>query len=145
MSNQSRNVSIRALEGQPGSEYDEETFLHLLTIERARAARKHQRVWLLLATLEPASGLAVPIPPASASRLFQGLRLLLRDTDITGWYRQTQVIGAVLCASTDAAGFEAPDVIEERIGEGLRRCLPSKAARSLRVRVTPQGPRRVDR
>jgi hypothetical protein len=145
MPNKSQRVSVRALQGHPGTEYDEETFLHLLAIEQARAERKRQRVWLLLATLEPIHGRAVPFTTANAARLFEGLRRLLRDTDIMGWYRQAQVAGAVLCAHADAPGFETPGLIEERVAEGLRKRLPSKAARDLRVRVTPQGPRPVAR
>jgi hypothetical protein len=136
-------ISIRALQGRPGAEYDEETFLHLLAIERARAERKNQRVWLLLATLEPVAGRSIPFPPGSAARLFHGLRGLLRDTDIMGWYRQAQVAAAVLCVDADTPGFETSEFIEERVGEGLRRRLPGKEARSLRVRVTQQGPRRI--
>jgi len=143
MPNQNRPRSIRALGGRSGAEYDEETFLHLLAIEQARAARASQQLRLLLATLEPVSGGPAHIPPADAARLFGGLRALLRDTDIMGWYRQGRVVGAVLSESADAAGHETSGVIEERVGEGLRQHLPAKTARSLRVRVTQQGPRAV--
>jgi hypothetical protein len=143
MPNRSRPRTIRALECQPGTEYNEETFLHLLAIEQARAQRSKHRIRLLLATLEQVPGKPVPIPQASAARLFEGLRLLLRDTDILGWYRQSHVAGAVLTAGAGAPGYETSDLIEQRIGEGLRQRLPSRTARNLRVRVTHQGPQRV--
>ena len=143
MSNQGRPRSIRALESPPGAEYDEETFLHFLAIERARAERSNQRMWLLLATLEPVAGKPIPIPPASATRLFKGLRLSLRDTDIMGWYRQDHVVGAVLGAHADEPEGETSDLIERRVGAGLRERLPANIARGLRVRVTQQGPRRL--
>jgi hypothetical protein len=143
MQNQGRNRSIRALERAPGAEYDEETFLYFLSVERARAQRSNQRLWLLLATLESVDGKPVPIPQSSAAKLFDGLRQSLRDTDIMGWYRQDRVAGAVLTARADAPEQETSGLIEERVGEALRKWLPSRVARSLRVKVTQQGPRRV--
>ena len=97
---------------------------------------------LLLATLEPVPGKPAPIPAASAARLFEGLRQSLRDTDVMGWYRQDRVAGAVLSARPDAQGPETSDLIEQRVGEGLRQRLPAKVARGLRVRVVQQGPQR---
>ena len=143
MANQNHNGPIRALECRPGAEYDEETFLYFLAIERARAERSNRRLRLLLATLEPIPGKPVAIARASAAKLFEGLRLSLRDTDIMGWYEQDRVAGAVLSAPVDAAGWETPGPIEERVGEGLRRRLPAKVAGSLRVRVVQHGPRPV--
>ena len=134
---------IRALECPPGAEYDEEIFLYFLALERARAGQANGRLQLLLATLEPVPGKPVSIPPASAERLFEGLRLSLRDTDVMGWYRQGRVAGAVLCEPPSALVCEMSDIIEQRVGEGLRQRLPSSVARSLRVRVVHQGPRRL--
>jgi hypothetical protein len=143
MSSKGRNRPIRALERQPGTEYSEETFLYLLDVERARAERSHQRLWLLLATLEPVAGRPDPITPASAAKLFEGLRQSLRDTDIMGWYRQDRVAGAVLTARADAPEEETSGLVEQRVGDGLRRQLPRSLARDLRVKVTQQGPRRI--
>jgi len=138
------NGSIRSLDGQPGAAYDEEIFLHLLAIERARADRANQKLRLLLATVEPAPGKPAPISPTSAAKLFDGLRLLLRETDIMGWYEQPRVAGAVLTAPHDAPGFETAGLIEQRVADGLRKKLPLSVARNLRVRVTQHGPRRIE-
>ena len=134
---------VRALERAPGSEYDEETFLYFLTMERARAGRSNQRLRLLLATLESAPGKPAEIPPASAARLFRALKALLRDTDVCGWYRQDRVAGAILTARAGSPDDEASDLIEGRVREGLLERLPSNLARVLRVRITQQGPRRL--
>ena len=143
MSNQGRHEPIRTLECPPGTEYDEETFVYFLAIEQARTQLASHPVRLLLATLEPVAGQPVPIPQASATRLFEGLRLSLRDTDVMGWYRQGRVAGAVLSSRADAPGSEMSGLIEQRVGEKLRQGLPSNAARSLRVRVVQQGPLRI--
>lgn len=145
MAKANNHSSIRALDGRPGAAYDEETFLHLLAIERARADRANQKLRLLLATVEPAAGRPAPIPPASAAKLFDGLRLLLRETDIMGWYEQPRVAGAVLTAPNDSSGFEDASVIEQRVGDGLRKKLPASLARNLRVRITQHGPRRLEK
>ena len=58
--------------------------------------RSNRRLRLLLATLEAVPGKPAPILPAYAARLFEGLRLWLRETDVMGWYRQDRVAGAVL-------------------------------------------------
>jgi hypothetical protein len=145
MSSKSPHNAIRALEGRPGAEYDEETFVHLLALERARAERAGQRVRLLLVTLEPTPGRPVPITLQTAARIFDGLKLLLRDTDVVGWYEQGRVAGAVLTAPADETELEASSVVEQRIGSGLRERLSSKIADELRVRVTQHGPRRVVR
>jgi hypothetical protein len=143
MSNQDRRGSNLAHECPPGSVYDEDTFAYLLNIEWARAERSKHPVRLLLATVEPVSGEPAPISPSSATRLFDGLKQSLRDTDVMGWYRQDRVAGAVLSARGDASGPEMSDLVERRVGERLRQRLPSKIARSLRVRVIQQRPRRL--
>ena len=143
MSNPQPRRPLRALERPPGTEYDEETFVYFLSMERARAGRSNQRLRLLLATLEADPGKPVPIPPASAAKLFKALRLLLRDTDIMGWYRQDRVAGAILTARAGTPEDEASTLIEERVRKGLLERLPSSVAQNLRVRITQQGPRRL--
>jgi len=143
MSKKHDSKAIRALQGRPGAEYDQETFLHLLSIEQARAERANQRVRLLLATLEPVPGKPVEIPPSTAVKLFEALRVLLRDTDFMGWYRQSYVAGAVLSSTANGADYETSALIEQRVRDGLRKHLPAKTAGSLRARVTQHGPRRI--
>jgi hypothetical protein len=124
-------------------EYDEETFLYFLALERARAEHANQPLRLLLAALEPVPGKPQPMPQSSAARLFEGMRLSLRETDVVGWYRQGKVAGAVLSVHPGMPGSEAWDLVERRVGDALRERLPSSAARDLRVRVVEHGPRRL--
>jgi hypothetical protein len=143
MSRQGYADPHRTLDCAPGTEYGEDAFRYFLDIERARAGRSNQPVRLLFASLEPVPGQPVPIPPASANRLFEGLRLTLRDTDIMGWYRQGRVAGAVLNARAEEPRSGLSDLIEQRVGDRLRQSLPSKMARGLRVRVVRLGPRQA--
>jgi hypothetical protein len=123
--------------------YDEDAFLYFLDIERARAGRANLPLRMLFATFEPEPGKPVPIPASSAIRMFEGMTHTLRDTDVVGWYRQGSVAGAVLGARPDAQDSEMSGTVEQRVGEGLRRRVPAKIARSLRVRVVQLGPRQV--
>ena len=118
----------------PGGGYDENTFLYLLAIERARATRSRHPLRLLFATVEPVPGEPALIPNESAARLFESLRSSLRETDVTGWYRQDRVAGVVLSAR-DEPDPETLRGIVERVSEGLQQRLPSKAIRSLKVRI----------
>jgi hypothetical protein len=141
MPTQGRGGSNLALDCPPGTVYDEDAFVYLLDIERARAERSKRPLQVLFATLEPVPGTPAPIPRASATRLFDCLQSSLRETDIMGWYRQDHVAGAVLSARAGAPGSGMSDLIEQRVSDGLRQRLPAKIARSLRVRVLQQQPR----
>ena len=125
--------STRLLECPQGSEYDEEAFMYFLGIERARAERAHQPVRVLLASLEPVPNQPAGFPHASAQKVFAGLRLTLRDTDVVGWYRQDHIAGAVLTfpatAGADVTTFE------RRIETALRRRLPAPLAERLQLRM----------
>ena len=142
MLNQSQHAEIRTLECPSGAEYDEETFLYFLSLEQARAVHSSHQLRLLLVSLEPVPGEPIAVPRASASKMFEGFRLWLRETDVMGWYRQDRVAGAVLSARRDALGPEATGFIEQRVREGLQRRLPSSLAEGLRVRIVHHGPRR---
>ncbi len=126
-----------ALECGPGGEYHEEAFLYLLSVERARADRSNHSLRLVLATLEPVPGRPASIPRTTASRLLKQLKRSLRETDVTGWYRQHRVAAAVLSERAATNMSDVSEVIQKRVDEGLRRRLPSRVARSLRVSVVP--------
>lgn len=124
-----------ALDCRPGKEYDEDAFLYFLAVERSLADRSDHALRLLLVSIEEFPGRPLSMAKATAARLFDALRLSLRETDVIGWYRQDRVAGAVLRARADPAGSDMSRVIRQRVNEGLRRCLPSAVVRSLRVRL----------
>jgi hypothetical protein len=140
MANHHRLRAIRVLDCPSGNEYDEETFRYFLAIEQARAARANLPLRLLLATLETSPGQTVPFSKAGAARLFDALRLALRDTDVMGWYRQSHVAGAVLTVPVVARSAELSEHLERRIGEEVRRRMPANLARLVRVRVINRVP-----
>lgn len=129
-----RPGSVRVLECPRGTEYDEEAFRYFLAIEQARAERARRPICLLMAAMEPLPDKPVPMSPASATSVFVGLRAVLRDTDVVGWFRQDVVAGVVLGASAPSTGAEM-SAFERRVEHGLRRRLPLSLAATLRVRV----------
>jgi hypothetical protein len=124
-----------ALECLPGREYDEDTFLYFLDVERSRANRSNHALRLLLVSVESVPGKPIPLRRATAVRLFAGLRESLRETDVMGWYRQDQVAGAVLRARPDADGPEMSRIIRKRVDEEFRRRLRPADMHTLRVRM----------
>ena len=138
MPTSTRTELTATLESRPGAEYDEDVFFYFLAVERARAQRSKRPLRVLLATVEPDPGKPLPMGKAISGRLFAGLRLSLRETDILGWYEQDRVAGAVLSERGDGPGLVMPGVIdqlEQRVSEVLRPRLRPAVARSLRVRV----------
>lgn len=136
MANPGRKPRL-VLDAKPGTEYDENTFLYFFDVERARAERSNRQLRLLLATLEPVAYKPVAIPPKTAATLFDGLRVSLRETDVTGWYRQHRVAAALLAHREEAPGSDVSLVIRDRVRENLLKRLPDRFARCLRVRVIP--------
>ena len=125
--------NTRLLECPRDSEYDDEAFRYFLSVETARAERARQPLRLLLASFEPSPNQPAPFPRDVAAKVFEGLRLTLRDTDVVGWHEQNRVAAAVMHVTVDVgADFTA---FERRVESGLRRRLPAHLARSLRVRV----------
>lgn len=124
-----------ALECRPGREYDEDAFLYFLSVERSLADRSNHALRLLLVSMEQLPGRPLPMERTTAARLFEALRMSLRETDVIGWYRQDRVAGAVLRARADAPGSDMSRVIRRRVDEGLQRYLSSAVADFLRVRL----------
>ena len=59
-------------------------------------------------------------------RLFQGMRESLREADVVGWYRHRAAPRCVLSARPQAPGSGTEELIEQRIGAGLRQGLPGE-------------------
>lgn len=130
-----------ALESQPGSAYDEKAFLYFLALEQARADHANHALRLVLVSLEAVPGRPATVDASTATRLFAGLKLSLRDTDIMGWYRQHHVAGAVLAERPDAPGDAVSQIIQRRVTDEVRRRLPSRVGADLRVRAIHLRPR----
>jgi hypothetical protein len=130
-----------ALESRLGQAYNQEAFRYFLDIERKRAARAQRPVVLLLldARRVPING--SPIDPLLAAKLFSGLWLCLRETDVVGWFREERISGAVLTQLDSSPGPNVSQAIRSRVSGAIGNVLPPEVARSLRVRVYQLHPR----
>lgn len=134
-----------ALESRLGQAYNEEAFRYFLAIERKRSERSGHPLLLLLVDLKEQPGVNVRIDPIVAPKLFSGLRLCLRETDIIGWYREERVAGAALTEVGDGPQTDVSRLVGQRVRGVLRECLPAEVARRLRVRVYQHPePERID-
>jgi len=124
-----------ALEGRLGQAYNEEAFRYFLEIERKRAVRARRPVRLLLLDLKRQAATDARIDPVLAAKLFSGLWLCLRETDVIGWYREDRVAAAVLNQLEDGPQSDVSDLIRQRVTGALYKSLSSDIARRLRVRV----------
>ena len=122
-----------ALECRLGQAYNEEAFRYFLEIERKRAARARRPVLLLLLDLKEQP--AAHMDPILAGKLFSGLWLCLRETDVIGWYREDRVAGAVLTQLENGPQSNVSGLIRQRAMGALSHGLSSDVARRLRVRV----------
>ena len=124
-----------ALESRLGQAYNQEAFRYFLEIERKRAARAQRPVLLLLMDLKDQPSTGARIDPVLAAKLFSGLWRCLRETDVIGWYREDQVVGAVLNQPEDAPRTDVSQVIRQRVDGAIREGPSADVACRLRVRV----------
>jgi hypothetical protein len=127
-----------ALKGWLGQAYNEEAFRYFLAIERKRSERSGRPVLLLLVDLvdlREQSGVSGRIDAWVARKLFSGLWLCLRETDVVGWYREERVAGAVLAEPRDGARTEVSRVVVPRVRQVLSERLPVDVARRIQVHV----------
>jgi GGDEF domain-containing protein len=124
-----------ATEDRAGQAYNQAAFRYFFRLERQRAERAGRPFALLLIDLGEPKESPRRFDPKAASRLFEALRSVLRDTDVIGWHQQGHVVGALL---TSEAGATAPDierVIGERVGHAIRESLSDERYPRIEVRV----------
>jgi hypothetical protein len=128
------------LEDRLGQAYNEEAFQHLLSIEFKRSERSKRPFLLLLLDLKEQAGTTRDIAPEVAAKLVSSLACCLRETDFIGWYREGQVVGAVLTQSQDVLGAEISHVIGQRVRDALRGTLPASTLERLKMRAYQRPP-----
>jgi hypothetical protein len=124
-----------ALESRLGQAYNEEAFRYFLDVERKRATRAQRPVVLLLLDLRRLPASSSPIDPLLAAKLFSGLWLCLRETDVVGWFREERIAGAVLTQLDSSPGLNVSQAIRGRVDGAIGNGLPAEISRGLRVRV----------
>lgn len=132
--------SRTALQGRTGQAYGEEAFRYLLETERRRAERSRRPILLLLVNLKKQGANSERIPPATATAIFGGLCLCVREVDFVGWFREGRVAGVVLSQGAEPHAQDVPRVLGERIAQVVREQVSSAVADRLHVRVLQLRP-----
>jgi len=115
--------------------YNEEAFQYFLSIERLRIEAAGQHVLLALVDLKRASDPVERADGDLVQKLFHALRASLRETDIVGWYREKDVVGAVLPQFGGSRVSASTRRVGQRLCQGLAERLPATLARRLEVHV----------
>ena len=115
--------------------YNEEAFWYLLRVERRRSERSRRPFLLVLIVLEDEPGASVRFLPSIVDKLFSGISRVLRETDVIGWYREKQIVGALLSGHGDAPWTDVSARVTERVTDALSQALPAIASRRIQVRT----------
>ena len=110
--------------------YSEEAFHYLLDIEQKRADRSKRSCLLLLADLNSDAHIEAEV----AAKLFQALRLSLRETDFVGWYRRERIAGAVLTERKDAVESDV-STLHARLASAIDLHLPKELADRVQLEI----------
>ena len=109
---------------------DESAFARFLALERRRCERTGEPFVLMLLDLDELPGTLKLQDFEAAAR---SVSITLRDTDQTGWYKESSTIGVILTAlnGTDPRTVEPP--IVDRIREELSRILGPAQLQAVRI------------
>src|SRR5262245_1378535 len=95
---------------------DEDLFKRMLRLERRRSERTGSRFALMLIDMEePGSS----VNPAAMEEVGAAIAARMRETDITGWYKNSRVLGVILTTLNGASR----GVLESTVVERTRRVL----------------------
>ena len=124
-----------ALETLRDHVYNEEAFQYFLTIERMRIDAAGNHLLLALVDVKRTSAPANRDDADLIPKLFRALRASLRETDFVGWYREKDVVGAVLPQFGGSTVSASTRRVGQRLCQGLAERLPAALARRLEVHV----------
>jgi len=124
--------------------FGEEVFRYFLAIERKRSERSGRSPLLLLLDIQWQTGVSSRLHPSIARMLFAALRRSLRETDLIGWYRDEEVVAAILTQFTHEPLRDASEAIVQRVRRALRDSVPPAVERQLSLGAY-QLPPRVNR
>jgi hypothetical protein len=121
------------LEGRPTRAYNQAAFRYFLSIEQRRTERTGRPFALLL--VERKGQADGRIDTETATTLFAGLSLCLRETDFIGWYDQGTVAGAVLTHLGDTRSGDATHRVRQRVSHVVLAGLLPELAEEFAIHV----------
>ena len=97
---------------------DESSFKRQLLLERRRAERSGSRFALMLVDMEE---LGSKLSPESMTEIGRSIAATMRETDVTGWYKNCSVLGVILTTLNGACRQTLESVVVERTRSVLAR------------------------
>lgn len=104
---------------------DESLFKRLLLLERRRAERSGSRFALMLVDMEE---LGAKVQADTMDEIGRAISATMRETDVTGWYRNGSVLGVILTTLNGAGRQTLESVVVERTRAVLSRNAAASAA-----------------
>lgn len=99
----------------------EEAFHRMISIERRRTKRSQKSFLLML--LDMGEHSASQHHQVSLRKILSTLSLMLRDTDVTGWYKEDSVVGVMFTEITLDDKKAIPATMMSRVSQTLKRHL----------------------
>lgn len=109
----------------------ETAFHRMISIERRRTSRSQKSFLLMLLEI----GQHSPAKKSSASqkKLFSALERVLRETDITGWYKENSIVGVLFTEIALENQRAIPSTMMNRVTETLKSNLTPEQFRQLSI------------
>lgn len=108
----------------------EAAFHRMISLERRRTSRSQKSFLLML--LDVGEGQKSERNRRSLQKMLMVLSRVLRETDITGWYKENSVIG-VLLTEVVLDHQRVPSIMMERVTETLKAHLSADQFRQLSI------------
>lgn len=119
----------------PSDVPEKETFQHFLEHERKRSERSGRVSRIILIYRSDAQGEIVAMSRPIAEAVIAALSNGLRETDYIGWYRDEQIVGALLTTSGSDSGLDGCNGLQTRIETILRAALVPEEFSFLQIRL----------
>jgi hypothetical protein len=129
-----------AVRDAAGEAYNEAAFHYFLGVEHRRAQVAGRPMLMLFLELEHQRGRTPRMKSRTARQLFSVLLRALRETDFVGWYRDGEVIGAVLTQHADPSPVDLASVVRGRLTRSFAHELASDDVQRLRLRIYAVSP-----
>ena len=121
------------------STLSEEAFHRMITIERRRTSRSQKSFLLML--LDMGDHVTPRQHKGTLRKILSVLSLMLRETDVTGWYKEDSVVGVMFTEITLDDQNSIPETMMSRVTQTLKSHLPAQQFRQigLSFHLLPEG------
>jgi len=133
-----RNLTKTTTSVDSAGVHSEEVFRNLRDSESSRAERSGLLFRILLVYRTDARGMHLPMERDLAMKTAALLSANLRATDSVGWYRESDILGAVLTGFQPSSSVEWGTSLTTRLMEALRNVHIGAASHSIQIRLLDQ-------